>query len=242
MFNSATRTLPQPQYLWFFILSFSMVISISNWYDARLISLFGLVVSPGALSYPLSFILSDTITEVYGYKNARLAMWAALFFNLLFILFGQLIIHLPSPDFATDNEAFNKILNMNVWVFIASFVSYLIAEPLNAYLIAKLKIAMNGKYIGIRFLTSTVIAEFVDSILFVSIAFHTMVSSSHLLTMIINIWIIKCVIEIVCLPFSVRLTRQLKAKEQLDIYDHQTSFNIFSLDANYDSRQNHYAN
>jgi uncharacterized PurR-regulated membrane protein YhhQ (DUF165 family) len=131
---------------------------------------------------------------------------------------------------------------MNVWIFIASFVSYLIAEPLNAIMIAKLKIAMSGKYIGIRFLISTIVAALLDSILFITIAFHTAVDTPHILTMILNIWLIKCVIEIVCLPFSVRLTRRLKEKEQLDIYDYQTNFNIFSLDAQYDNQNNQYTN
>ena len=77
------RPLTQFKYMWFLMLSFSMVISIANWYDARLISLFGVVTSPGALIFPISFILSDTITEVYGYKNARLMMWAAFLFNVI---------------------------------------------------------------------------------------------------------------------------------------------------------------
>lgn len=244
MLDSALQSRPQPQfrYLWFLMLSFAMIISISNWYDARLISIFGLVVSPGSLSFPLSFILSDTITEVYGYKNARLAIWAALFFNLLFLLFGQLVIHLPSPSFATDNEEFNRLLTMNLWIVCASFVSYLISEPVNSYLIAKLKIAMHGKYMGIRFVTSTVFAAFVDSIVFISIAYHGSVDISNIFVMILNIWIIKSIIEILFLPFSIRITKKLKQKEQADIYDHKTKFNIFNLDSTYDSSNNHYLN
>lgn len=242
MLDSAlqSRPLPQFRYLWFLMLSFAMIISISNWYDARLITIFRMVLSPGSLSFPLSFILSDTITEVYGYKNARLAIWAALFFNLLFLLFGQLVIHLPSPSFATDNEAFNKLLTINLWIVCASFVSYLISEPINSYLIAKMKIAMRGKYMGIRFVTSTVIAAFVDSVVFISIAYHGSVDISNIFIMIINIWIIKSAIEIMCLPFSIRITKKLKQKEQIDIYDYKTKFNIFNLDSTYDGSNNHY--
>lgn len=237
-----SRQLPQFRYLWFLMLSFAMVISISNWYDARLIAVFGLVLSPGALSFPLSFILSDTITEVYGYKNARLAIWAALFFNILFLLFGQIVIHLPSPSFSTDNVAFNKLLTMNGWIVCASFISYLISEPINSYLIAKLKMIMNGKYMGIRFVASTVIAAFVDSILFISIAYHGSIDINHIFILILNIWVIKSIIEILCLPISVRVTKRLKVREQVDIYDYKTKFNIFNLDSTYDSSSNHYSN
>lgn len=235
-----SKPLPRLNYLWFLMLSFAMIISISNWYDARLILIFGLVISPGSLSFPLSFILSDAITEVYGYKNARLAIWAALFFNLLFLLFGQLITHLPSPSFATDNDVFNKLLTMNLWIVCASFVSYLASEPINSYLVAKLKIVMHGKYMGIRFISSTIIAAFIDSIVFISIAYHGLMDSHHLFVMVLNIWAIKSVIEILCLPFSIRITKYLKQKEQMDVYDYQTKFNIFSLDARYDNANNHY--
>ncbi len=235
-----SQALPQAKYLWFLMLSFSMIIAISNWYDARLVSIFGFAFSPGALSYPLSFLIADSITEVYGYKKARLAIWAALFFNLLFLFFGQLVIHLPSPSFATENDAFDKLLSMNFWIICGSFASFLIAEPLNSYLMAKLKIKMHGKYMGVRFILSTIIAAFLDSALFISIAFHQILSISNIFIMIINIWFIKTVVEIFFLPLSIRITKWLKQKENLDIYDTKTNFNLFSLDANYQTTNNHY--
>ncbi len=76
-----------PKYLWFLILSYSMIIAISNWFDARLVEIFHFVISPGAVIFPLTFLVSDIITEVYGYKHARLAIWSAFIFNILFILF-----------------------------------------------------------------------------------------------------------------------------------------------------------
>ncbi len=75
-----------PKYLWFLILSYSMIIAISNWFDARLVDIFGMVISPGALIFPITFLLSDTITEVYGYKHARRAIWSAFLFNVIFHL------------------------------------------------------------------------------------------------------------------------------------------------------------
>lgn len=215
---------------------------MSNWYDARLISILGLVISPGTLSYPLSFLISDSITEVYGFKKARLAIWTALFFNLLFILFGQLIIQLPSPTFSTDNESFDKLLSLNFWIVCASFISCIVSEPINSFLIAKLKIYLNGRYVGIRFISSTIIATFLDTILFVSIAYHNEVNYLNMIKMVLNVWWIKVFIEIIFLPFSIRITKWLKQQEQTDIYDYQTNFNIFSLDSTYRSENNRYNN
>ncbi len=72
-----------PKYLWFLILSYSMVLAMSNWYDSRIILIFGMSITPGALIYPITFLLSNMITEVYGFKNARLAILTALLFNLM---------------------------------------------------------------------------------------------------------------------------------------------------------------
>lgn len=237
---STTVSPPQHKYLWFLLLSFAMIISISNWYAARLVSIFGLVISPGALSFPLSFILADSITEVYGYKNARLAIWASFFFNVVFLAFGQLVTHLPSPSFAVDNAAFDKLLSMNIWIVIGSFTSYIVSEPFNSYLIAKFKMKLQGKYMGARFAISTIIAALIDSIVFIPIAFHSTLSPSNMLMLIVNIWMVKVVVEIVFIPVSVRITNWLKEKEQSDVYDSDTNFNIFNLDVSYAAADNRY--
>lgn len=231
----------EKKHLWFFMIFYTMIISISNWYDARLISLFSFTVSPGALTFPLSFLISDVITEVYGYKNARKCIWVALFFNILFILFGEIITRLPSPSFAIENNnAFDKLLSINAWVVAGSFISYLASEPLNAYLIAKLKIFFKGKYIGIRFVFSTIIAACLDSIIFIGIAFFTILNFENLIKLMFTVWLIKSVIEIIGLPFSIRLAIWLKNNENLDIFDNHTNFNFFNLNNVYEASDNHY--
>lgn len=230
----------QPRFLWFLTLSYAMVIAISNWFDSRLIEIFNLVISPGSLSFPLTFLLSDTITEVYGYKHARRAIWAAFFFNILFLFYGQLITHLPSPSFATENASFDKILRMNTWVVIGSFASYLISEPINSYILAKLKVLSKGQYLGIRFVVSTIAAAFIDSVFFITIAFHSSFSIPDLIQLMLDIWLVKTFVEIVGLPFSIRLSKWLKKQERLDVYDYDTNFNPFSLDVQYSTQNNLY--
>lgn len=215
-----------------------MLIAISNWFDARLILIFNMVLSPGTLIFPLTFLVSDMITEVYGYKHARKAIWAALLFNLIFSVFGQVIIHMPSPSFAVDNVYFDKLLAMNFFVILGSFISYLTAEPINAMIIAKLKIFFNGRYLGIRFVLSTVIAAALDSVIFTIIAFGRLYHFNDLLTLIVNIWLVKALIEIVGLPISIRLAIWLKQNEKLDVYDYDTNFNMLSLDSTYNTRNN----
>lgn len=231
-----------PKYLWFLILSYSMVIAMSNWFDARLVEIFGMPISPGTLIFPITFLLSDMITEVYGYKHARRAIWSAFLFNIIFICYGQLLIHLPSPSFAQDNTLFNKLLSVNIFIIIGSFSSYIVSEPINSYILAKLKQKYQGRYIAIRFVLSTIIASFLDSVIFASIAFGRVYTTHDIVRIIIDIWITKTIIEIVGLPFSIRLAKFLKKSEQLDIYDYGTNFTPLSFEANYSTNNNKYKN
>jgi len=230
-----------PKLLWFMILSYAMLISISNWFDVRLIEIFGLAISPGTLVFPITFLLSDIITEVYGYKNARLAIWSAFLFNILFILFGQIITHLPSPHFASDNSAFDKMLHINFFVIIGSFLSYIISEPLNSIAVSKLKVFFEGKYMAIRFVLSTIISSGIDSFIFTAIAFGHLYPMTHVIKLMLNIWVIKVIIEIIGLSFSIRTANIIKKIEGLDIYDINTNYNLFKINATYDTTNNKYS-
>lgn len=230
----------KPNFLWFLTLTYAMVIVLANWFDPRLIKILGLTTDAGTLIFPLTFLLSDLITEVYGYKHARRAIWCGFLFNLLFIVYGQIVIHMPSPDFPTNNQMFDTLLGTNIRIIFASGISYLISEPLNSYVMAKLKIKTHGRYLGIRFLSSTVVASGTDSFIFSVIAFYGVMSNLNLLYLILTMWFIKVVIEFFGLPISIRLTKKLKQSEKLDIYDKRTNFNIFNLDTNYVEKDNEF--
>lgn len=230
----------KPNFLWFLTLSYAMVIVLANWFDPRLIKIFGLTTDAGTLIFPLTFLLSDLITEVYGYKHARRTIWCGFLFNVLFIVYGQLVIHMPSPDFPTNNAMFDTILATNIRIIIASSISYLISEPFNSFVLAKLKIKMQGRFIGIRFLASTIVAAGVDSFIFSLIAFYGVMSNTNLLYLVLTMWLIKVIIEIIGLPISIRLAKKLKKTEKLDIYDKRTDFTLFALDANYIDKDNEF--
>lgn len=239
--NLKEKLMPQPNYLWFLTLTYAMVITLANWFDPRLINLFGFDTDAGTLIFPLTFLLSDLITEVYGYKFARRAIWCGFLFNAIFIIYGQIVIHMPNPAYATNNQVFDSLLSTNIRIILASGISYLISEPLNSLIMAKLKIQMHGRYIGIRFVSSTFIASGTDSIVFGSIAFYGTMSNINLFYFVSSMWFIKVSIEVLGLPISVRLTKKLKRLEKLDIYDKNTDFNIFSLDTNYIDNDNEFS-
>lgn len=229
-----------PKYLWFFTLSYAMVFVFSNWFAPRLITIGPVFTGAGILIFPLTFLLSDIITEIYGYKHARRAIWCGLLFNIIFMVYGQVIIRMPAPEFATLNQNFDAVLNLNTRIIIASIVSYLACEPVNSFIMAKLKVKLKGAYMGIRFVASTVAAACLDCLIFLPIAFYGILENSVLLTFMLYLWFIKVLVEVVCLPLSIRLTKKIKRLERLDIYDDGTDFSLFSLDENYTLAQNKY--
>lgn len=230
----------QFKYLWFLMLAYTMVLAFANWFDPRLVHVFGLNTDAGTLIFPFSFLLSDLITEVYGYKHARKAIWTGFLFNAIFIAYSQLVVHLPSPDYHTNNAMFNTLMAADLRIIIASAISYLIAEPLNSFTMAKLKMKMKGRNMSIRFVGSTFIASLFDSCVFGVIAFYKVMSNANLLELIITMWLIKVAIEILGLPASVFLAKKIKQVERLDIYDYKTKFNLLSLDSNYKSTENYF--
>ncbi len=233
--------LPQPRFLWFLILSYCMVMVLANWFDARLIRVFFLNTDAGTLIFPLTYLLSDLITEIYGYQQARRAIWCGFLFNSIFILYAQIVIHFTSPDYAViNNNKFDELLAMNIRIVIASALSYLCAEPLNSFIMAKLKIYFSGHQLALRFVSSTFIASAVDSGIFGMIAFYGIVDNKNLLLLIVTMWLLKVIIEVIFLPISLYLTRKLKEIERLDIYDIKTHFTLFSLQVDYTKKDNRY--
>ncbi|WP_108651676.1 queuosine precursor transporter [Dongshaea marina] len=232
----------RPRYLWFLITSYAMIIVLSNWFDPRIIGLgHGLSTDAGTLIFPLAFLLSDLITEVYGYKFARMAVWTGFLFNWVFVIYGQIITHMPTPEFASQsNHIFDSLLTMNSKIIIASTISYIIAEPLNSYVMAKLKIRSKGKLMGARFVASTLVASFFDSNIFGFIAFYGVMPTQELIKFNLTMWVIKVIIEVIGMPFSVHFARKLKNLEKLDIYDDRTNFNLFKLNTEYGPQDNRY--
>jgi len=228
----------QPKALWFLILSYSIILSFANWFDARLISVGSLVTDAGTLIFPLTFMIADVLTEVYGYKQTRRAIWVGFLFSVLFIGYGQVITLFPGPEFYDNNVYFDKLIAINIRITLASLMSYLCAEPLNAYLISKLKVKMQGRNIALRFVFSTVFSAAVDSIVFSFLAFFGTMPLPELYKLIAVMWLFKVIVEIIGLPFSVYCAKKLKKYEGLDIYDTNTSYTLLSLDAEYQETDN----
>ena len=123
-------------------------------------------------------------------------------------------------------------------IIIASIISYFCAEPLNAYIMAKLKLRWQGRHMAVRFVSSTLFASAVDTAVFTGIAFYGLMPTEALVIMALTMWLIKVVIEVLGLPFSLRLAKYLKKVENRDMYDRHTQFGMLHWEANYTAEDN----
>lgn len=198
------------------------------------ISLGGLILNAGLLIFPINFLLSNLITEVYGYKHARRAVWCGFLFNLLFIVYGQAVIYMPSPNYSISNPLFDKLIAIYLKGALISITSYFAVEPLNLFFIAKLKTYMNGYHMKLRFVVATSLSITINGIILSLIKFQNSIFFIELLPTIFFI----IITIVVSTPILVYLSKKIKTFEKIDMYDTNIKFNMFNFEANYTATDN----
>jgi len=181
---------------------------------------FGSLTLPGGIFvFPMLYVLNDILTEVYGFTASRKVIWLALFSNLFLTLVLYGVVYLPPSDHWNNNEAFIQIFSLTPRIFVASLVSYFIGELLNASIISTLKIMLEGRNFALRAILSTCVGAFIETAIFVSIAFGLKLPVSHLLSMIFTLTALKVLYELAVLPITVKVTCYLKKVENMDSYE-----------------------
>lgn len=217
---------------------FVTVLVISNIIAVKIISAGSLALSVSVIVFPISYIFGDVLTEVYGYAKARRVIWTGFACNLLVVAVIWLSIKLPPAPFWTvapfngpdeAQRAYAAILGFAPRLLAASFIAYLVGEFLNSYIMAKLKIAMEGKFLWVRTISSTLVGELADTGIFLAVAFWGIISGEILATMIISQWLAKSAYEAAATPLTYLVVGYLKKAEGEDFYDRGTRFNPFSL-------------
>jgi uncharacterized integral membrane protein (TIGR00697 family) len=188
----------------------------------------GSVFLPAAIIvFPLSYIFGDILTEVYGYRWARRVIWLGFLCNLIFVFFAWMGQLLPAAPFWEGQEAYASILGYAPRLLIASFCGYLAGEFVNSFIMAKMKIATQGRWLWTRTIGSTIVGQGLDTSIFIIIAFAGTPSFAPI--MILYHWLAKTAIEALATPFTYTAINFLKKKERIDVYDYKTDFNPFAI-------------
>jgi uncharacterized integral membrane protein (TIGR00697 family) len=187
----------------------------------------------GVLFFPVSYVFGDILTEVYGYARARRVIWAG-FAGLGFASFmAAVVVALPPAPFWVHQSAY-EIAFGNTWrIVTASMIAYFCGEFVNSFVLAKMKILTNGKWLWTRTIGSTIAGEAVDSALFYPLAFYGagIIPDDKLPLIMFAQFLGKVAVEIVFTPVTYLVVGFLKRAEHEDYYDRRTDFNPFTLKA-----------
>ncbi|HEX2580401.1 MAG TPA: queuosine precursor transporter [Dongiaceae bacterium] len=202
---------------------------ISNIIAVKLVAIAGTILPAAVIVFPLSYLLGDVLTEIYGYRVTRRIIWLGFGCNLIAVAAIALARILPAPPIWTGQDAFDAILGATPRILGASFLAYLVGEFLNAYVLARLKVATAGRHLWLRTIGSTVIGQGVDSAIFITLAFWGVLPDAALVPTILTQWAFKSAYEILATPLTYWVIAAIKRKEGLDTYDRQVNFNPFAL-------------
>ena len=217
------------------------VLLVSNIIATKPLSLFTLpfevlgdkavIVSVSVICFPLSYIISDVLTEVYGFRVARGVIWLGFACNVIMVILFWLGGAIPGAVFWDNQDAYMAILGTTGWVLLGSFAAYIVGEFANASVMVVLKNKTEGRFLWMRTISSTVVGQGVDSVIFYSIAFGLsgIWPATAVLNGILFAWLVKTAYEILATPLTYVVVGWLKRNEQMDIYDAPRSLNPFGV-------------
>jgi queuosine precursor transporter len=224
--------MPQRQYKYyeFVMAAFVTVILCSNLIGAsKVATVAGFSFGAGVLFFPVSYIFGDILTEVYGYAKSRRVVWAGFGAMIFASFMSWCVLSLPPAAGWPHQEAFETVFAATPRIVLGSIVAFFCGELCNSFVLAKMKIATQGKHMWMRMIGSTVAGQGVDSLIFYPIAFYGIWSNELLLTVMLSNYLVKVAWEALITPFTYLIVNALKKAEQEDFYDTHTDFNPFSL-------------
>ena len=199
----------------------------ANIIAVKLVVIFGHVLPAAIIIFPLSYIIGDVLTEVYGYRQARAVIWLGFLCNLLAVAAFWAGGAIAPASFWGGQEAYDAILGSTPRILMASFAAYLVGELANSTVLAKMKIWTQGRWLWSRTITSTIVGQGLDSAVFITLAFSG--TDAALVRLILTQWTAKVVYEAAATPLTYVVVGWIKRREGMDHYDYGTSFNPIAV-------------
>jgi uncharacterized integral membrane protein (TIGR00697 family) len=226
------------RYFDFLMVAFVVVLLLSNVIGAEkrsVIDVPGLGLWPfgaGILFFPISYVIDDVLTEVYGFARARRALWAGFAALLFMAVMEWTVVHLPVAEGWTGQAAYERVFGAGWRIILASMTAFFVGDFLNSVVLAKMKIWTDGKHLWTRTIGSTVVGEGADSLIFYPLAFYGMPDwpVSALGAVMLSQFVLKVSWEVLLTPVTYVVVGWLKRKEGVDVYDVGTNFTPFTVE------------
>jgi uncharacterized integral membrane protein (TIGR00697 family) len=218
------------KYYEFVMAAFVCVLLCSNLIGAPKVARVGsFTFGAGVFFFPISYIFGDILTEVYGYARSRRVVWAGFAAMLFASFMCWFVLWLPPAPGWADQAAFEKAFGSTWRIVAGSLMAFCVGEFCNSYVLAKMKIWTEGRWLWTRTIGSTIVGEAVDTLIFYPIAFYANWPNDLLITVMINNYLLKTGWEIVVTPVTYVVVGWLKRAENEDYYDRDTDFNPFTV-------------
>ncbi len=212
---------------------FVTVLIATNLVAPKLVQVGPFVYGCAIFLFPISYIFGDVLTEVYGYARSRRVIWlgfaCAAFASFIFWLSD---IMPAAPSYVDQQACFHSIFGQVPRIVAASLFAYLCGEFVNSYVLAKIKLATQGRFLWMRTISSTVVGQLIDSVIFYPLAFWGTWEPNMVWTVAITNYVIKVLVETGFTPFTYLIVNYVKKAEQEDFYDYATDFNPLRIRAN----------
>jgi queuosine precursor transporter len=181
----------------------------------------------GILFFPVSYILGDVLTEVYGYARARRCIWAGFGAMLFMAFMSFVVVALPPSADWTGQSAYEQVFGQVPRIVFASIAAFWAGEFANSFVMARMKVLTRGKHLWTRTIGSTIVGQAADSLLFYPLAFLGVWSASGVATVAATNFALKVGWEVLLTPLTYLVVGWLKRREGLDVFDRMTSFTPF---------------
>jgi uncharacterized integral membrane protein (TIGR00697 family) len=183
----------------------------------------------GILFFPLSYVIGDILTEVYGYARARRCIWAGFVATLFMAVMSWVVVALPPAADWPGQAAYESVFGQVPRIVLASMVAFWVGEFANSYVLARLKLLTEGRHLWMRTIGSTIVGQGIDSLLFYPLAFYGAPGwpVEAMLWVMLSQFALKVGWEVLLTPVTYAVVGFLKRREGVDAYDRHTDFTPF---------------
>lgn len=220
---------PNLNYYWVCVIAYVTFQLVSDVTAGKIITLGPAVVSVTVLYFPFTYLISDVLTEVYGYEKSRRALWLVMAASITATLLYQLAITMPPGPGFEKNPAYSDVLGQVPRIMVAGWIAIFAGDIANNYIMSRLKVLTNGRWLWLRTITSTIVGQGLNTIIFYLGALLWMIPNQVLFEAILWAWLIKVAVEILFTPLTYLIISHIKQAEGIDTFDTQTNYNPFKL-------------
>lgn len=184
----------------------------------------------GVLFFPVSYIIGDVLTEVYGYAHARRVIWTGFAALALMAFMAAVVVALPPAEGWAGQEAYEFVFGNSWRIVAASMIAFWAGEFANSFVLARMKVLTGGRFLWMRTIGSTIVGQGLDSLIFYPLAFYGLAGwpPEQLMQVVISQWLIKTLWEALLTPVTYAVVGFLKRREGAEIFDADTDFSPFA--------------